>query len=159
MVGLESSALYVGNGTSLHMTSLVVAVDKAFDADVPTGAHEGCFIPLRTIPCTFPCKITLPNLAFFHQEFGDGGRVFDDVFPFNFVGLPLFPSLSFAIVPRHGCGCIHWTFGRGVDKIREEDDIEGAVHDHLKNLVKTNKAVIDHQAVTKFLHSPSQRWM
>ncbi len=39
-VGLESSALCMGNDASPHMTSLVVAVDKAFDADVPTGAHE-----------------------------------------------------------------------------------------------------------------------
>ncbi len=105
-VGLESSVLRVGNGASPCMTGLVVAVDKAFSMDVPSGAHEGCFIPLGTIPCAFPYKITLPNLAFFHQELGDGGGVFDNVLPFNFVGLPFFPSLLFAIIPGCGCGCV-----------------------------------------------------
>ncbi len=98
-IGLESSALGLGNGASPHVTSLVVAVNKAFGTDVPAGVHEGFFISLGTIPSAFPCKITLPNLAFFHQEFDDGGRVFDDALPFNFFRLPLFSSLLFVIIP------------------------------------------------------------
>jgi hypothetical protein len=105
-VGLDFIVLCLGKGARPHVTSLVVAVDKAFGTDVPAGAHEGGFIPLGTILCAFPCKIMLPNLALFHQEFGDEGRVFDDVLPFNLIGLPLFSSLSFAIIPGHDCGWV-----------------------------------------------------
>ncbi len=38
--------------------------------------------------------------------------------------------------------------------MRGEDDVEGAVHDHLKDLVKPNKAVVDHRAVANFLALP-----
>ncbi len=105
-VGLEFIALCLGNDAHAHVTSLVVAVDEAFGMDVPAGAHEGCFIPIGTIPPALPCKVMLPYLTFFHQEFGNGGRVFDDALPFDFVGLPLFSSFLFAIVPGRGCDCV-----------------------------------------------------
>ncbi len=47
-----------------------------------------------------------------------------------------------------------WNFERGVDKVGGKDDVEGTVHDHLKDLVETNAVVVDHQAVAKFLALP-----
>ena len=41
--------------------------------------------------------------------------------------------------------------GRGFDEVGREDHVEGAIHDHLEDLVEGYEAVIDHRAVTKFL--------
>ncbi len=132
------------------MTGLVVAIAAAFAADVPVGAHEGVVVPLGTIPCAFSRKIALPNLIVLHEKFCDGGGIFDGALPSNFVGLPLF-ILLLSVIPWHGgeFGC--WLFGRGLDKIGGKDHVEGAVEYHLKNFVKTNEAVIDHQAIGVFL--------
>ncbi len=43
---------------------------------------------------------------------------------------------------------------RGVDKVGVKDDVEGAVHDNLEDLTENNEAVVDHQAVAKFLALP-----
>ncbi len=39
-----------------------------------------------------PYNIPFPKLTFFHEKIVDGGRVFDDVFPFDFLRLPFLPS-------------------------------------------------------------------
>ncbi len=67
------------------MTSLVVAVNKAFALDVPAGAHEGGVVPLEAILQAFPCKIALSDLAFLQKKFRDGGGVFGDMLLFDFV--------------------------------------------------------------------------
>ncbi len=71
------------------MTCLDVAIAETFPADVPAGAHDGVVVPLGKITCAFSCKIALPNLIVHHEKFHDGGDVFDDVLPSDFVGLPL----------------------------------------------------------------------
>jgi hypothetical protein len=48
-VGLEFVAFCLGNGARPHVTSLVVAVNKAFATHVPAGAHEGGVVPLGAI--------------------------------------------------------------------------------------------------------------
>ncbi len=67
------------------MTSLVVAVNEAFATDVPADVHEGGVVPLGAILRAFPQKIALPDLAFLQKKFRDGGCVFGDTLPFNFV--------------------------------------------------------------------------
>jgi hypothetical protein len=91
------------------VTGLVVAIPEAFPADVPVGAREGVVVPLGTIPCAFSRKIALPNLIVIHEKFHDGGGVFDDAVPYNFIGLPLF-ILPLSIVPWRGGEFGHWLF-------------------------------------------------
>ena len=93
-----------------------------------------------------------PVLAFLHQKFGDGGGVFGDAPSFGFIQLTFLPlSLLHAVVPWRGAGFGRWILGRRLDKIGGKDHIEGAVHHHLEDLVKGDKAIFDHQAVANFL--------
>ena len=144
---LEFGMLCLGNIAHPHVACLVVAVNKAFDMDVPAGAHEGGVIPLGAIHRAFSCKILFPVL-------GDGGGIFGDAFPFGFVQLP-FPPLPFT------CRCaLVWGWVQamgsweGLDKIGGKDHIEGAVHHHLEDIVKRDQGAVDHQAVAKFLVFP-----
>ncbi len=102
------------------------------------------------IPRAFSRKIVLPNLIALHEKFCDGVSVFDDAFPSDFVRLPLF-ILLLSIVPWRGGEFGRWLFGRVLDEIGGMGHVEGAVEYHLKNFIKTNKAVIDHQAIRVFL--------
>jgi hypothetical protein len=144
---LEFGMLCLGNIAHPHVACLVVAVNKAFGMDVPAGAHEGGVIPLGAIHRAFPCKILFPVL-------GDGGGIFGDAFPFGFVQLPFPPFPLLAVVPRCGVGFRQWVLGRRLDKIGGKDHIEGAVHHHLKDIVKRDQGAVDHQAAAKFLAFP-----
>jgi hypothetical protein len=44
-VGLEFIALRGGDGKCPHVTSFIVAINKAFSTDVPADAHSGVFLP------------------------------------------------------------------------------------------------------------------
>ena len=69
-------------------------------------------------------------------------------------------SLDFSLLSfsPFACHCLlgwvelrRWVLGRGFDEVGWEDHVEGAIHDHLKDLVNGNKVVIDHRAIAKFL--------
>jgi len=82
---------------------LVVAVNKAFTADPPAGAHEDGVAPLGAIRLAFSCKISPPVFAFLYQKFGDGGGVLDDAISSGFVRFPFLSlSLLVAVEPLHG---------------------------------------------------------
>jgi hypothetical protein len=132
------------------MTGLIVAVNKAFSADIPVDAYAGVFIPLGTIPCAFSREIAFPNRAFFHEEIVDGGGVFDDAFPFDFLRLRFLPARLFTVLPWQNSGYCHWIFGRGPDKFGGKDHVEGTVEDYFKDFIEPSKAVVDHQRVVKF---------
>jgi hypothetical protein len=122
---LESAMFSLGTGILSHATCLVVAVNKAFGMDVPTGAHEGGVVPLGAIHQAFPCKIVIPVLAFLHQKFGDGGSIFGDALPFGFVRFPFLPlPFLLAAIPWRGVELGQWIFGRGVDKIGGKNHVE-----------------------------------
>ena len=97
---LEFSAFCLGNGTCSYVAHLVVAVNEAFDADVPADAHEVGVVPLGAIGRAFSCKILPPVFAFLYQKFGDGGGVLDDVI-IGFVRIPFLPFPLF-VLPRRG---------------------------------------------------------
>ena len=65
---LEFSALCLGNGTCSYLACLDVAVNKAFTADPPAGAHEDGVVPLGAIRQAFSCKILPPVFAFLYQK-------------------------------------------------------------------------------------------
>ncbi len=65
------------------MTCFVVAVNKAFSTDVPTGAHESGVVPFGTILGAFSGKVLLPIFDVLHQKLGDGGNVFGDALLVN----------------------------------------------------------------------------
>ena len=67
------------------MAPLVVAVNKSFTADPPTGAHENGVVPLGAIQRAFSCKILPPVFAVLYQKFGDEGGVLDDGISRGFV--------------------------------------------------------------------------
>ncbi len=98
-VGLEFVALCGGDGTRPHVTGHFVAINEAFFADMPADADAVDFVPLGTIPHAFSCRIVLPNLAFFHEKTVDGGGVFDNSFPFDFLRLPFLLAPLFPILP------------------------------------------------------------
>jgi hypothetical protein len=158
-VGLEFIALCLGNGARPHMTSLVVAANKAFGADVPAGAHGGGFIPLGTIPCAFPCKIMVPNLALFHQEFGDGGEVLDNVLPFNFVGLPFFPSFPLPSFPGVTVVAFVGFLGGGLLKLGGRMTLRELFMTISKTLPKQTRLLLTIKRLPNFWHSPSKCWM
>jgi hypothetical protein len=86
---------------------LVVAVNKAFAADVPAGTHP-FFAPLGWIPGAFSGKVALPDVALLHQEFGDGRGVLDDAVFIAISSLPLFAlsaALSVFIFGARGREC------------------------------------------------------
>ncbi len=134
------------------MARLVVAVDEAFTADPPVGAHEGGVVPFGVIPQAFSCKIAPPVFAFLQLKFRDGGGILDDVIFGSIFGFPLLSSpLLLAVVSWCWVGLGRWVLGRGFDEVWREDHVKGAIHDHLKDLVKGYEAVIDHGVVAKFL--------
>ncbi len=137
-----------------HVTGLIVAANKAFSVVIPADTYAGVFVALGTIPCAFSCKIAFPNLAFFYEEIVDGGRVFDNAFPFDFLRLPFLPACLSSDLPWQNSGYRCWIFGRRPDKIGGKDHAERTVDDHLKDFVKTSKAVIVHQMVIKFYTLP-----
>jgi hypothetical protein len=143
-VGLEFIAIHGRGGARLHVTGLIVGVNKAFSTYVPAEAHAGAFVPLGAIPYAFSRRIALPNLAFFNKEIDDGDGVFDDVFPFTSSDFLFFPPVRFPSSPGKNIGYCCWIFGRGPDKIGRKYHVERTVEDHLEDLVKTSKAVIDH---------------
>jgi hypothetical protein len=112
-VGFEFVVLCGGDGTRCHMTGFIVAVNKAFFADVPADAHAGVFVPHGMIPRAFSCEITFPNHAFFHEEIVDGGEVFDDAFPFDFLRLPFLHAHLFTLLPWQNSGYCCWIFWEG----------------------------------------------
>ena len=78
--------------------------------------------------------------------------ILDDAISSGFVRFPFLSlSLLLAVEPLRGVEFRRWVLGRGFDEVGQEDHIEGAIHDHLEDLVKGNKAAIDHRAVAKFL--------
>jgi hypothetical protein len=81
------------------VTSLVVAVNKAFATKVPAGAHEGGVVPFGAILQAFPCKIALPDLAFLQKKFVDGGSVFGDCSPLTLSDFLFFPPFCFPSSP------------------------------------------------------------
>ncbi len=142
---LEFGALCLGNDACSNVACLVVAVNEAFITNPPMGAHEDGVVPLRVIRRAFSCKILPPVFAFLYQKFGDGGGVLDDVISIGFVRFPFLSlSLLLAVEPRRGIEFGRWVLGRGFDEVGQEDHVEGAIHDHLEDLVKGYEAVIDH---------------
>ncbi len=140
------------------MACLVVAVDKAFAMDPPAGTHESGVIPFGAIPQAFSCKIAPPVFAFLQLKFGDGGGVLDDAIPGGILGFPLLSSpFLLAVVSWCKVGLGRWVLGRGFDEVGRKDHIEGAIHDHLEDVVEGYKSVIDHPAVAIFLalHQPT----
>jgi hypothetical protein len=133
-----------------NVTGLVVAIAETFTMDVPAGAHEGVVVPLGTILCAFSCKMVLPNLFVLHEKFRDGGGIVDYTLLCNFDGLPLI-ILLLSIIPWRGGEFGRWLFWSWLDEIGGKDHVEGANEHRLKNFVKTNEAVIDHQVVGMFL--------
>ena len=83
------------------MNGLIVAIDKAFPADEPAGAHEDSVVPLKTILHAFSSKITLLDPITLHEKFHDGGGIFDNVLPSDFVELLLL-ILLFLLSPGMG---------------------------------------------------------
>ncbi len=150
---LEFGALCLGNGACSDVACVVVAVNEAFTANPrPAGANEDGVVPLGAIRQAFSCKILPPVFAFLYQKFSDGGGVLDDAISSGFVRFPFLSlSLLLAVEPRRGIEFRQWVLGRGFDEVGREDHVEGAIHDHLKDLVKGYEAVVDHRAVAKFL--------
>ena len=152
--------LHLGDGGCSNVACFIVAVAKALAMNPPAGAHEGAgFVPLGAVPGAFSGEILHPNLILLYEKFDDGCGVLDDVVVVVIVPLPLLPpSLLLVIVPwGHDRGGGHGILGRVFDDIGGRGCIEGMVHNHLKNFIEANKVVVDHRAILKFLHSPSQR--
>ena len=80
-VGQEFILLRLRDGGRSNVTGFVVAVDKAFAADVPASAHKGGVVPLGVILGALAGKMLLPVFAVLQQELGDGGGVLGDAFP------------------------------------------------------------------------------
>ena len=112
-VGLELVAFRLGDSTCSNVARLVVAVDEAFAADVPAGAHP-FFAPLRSVAGAFSSKVLLPEFTLLHQEFRDRFGVLGDAGILFVSSLPLFLLISPFPRPR---GCDRQVFGIGFDEV------------------------------------------
>jgi hypothetical protein len=145
-VGREFILLRLRDGRCSNVTGFVVAVNKAFAADVLASAHKGGVIPLGAILGAPAGKMLFPVFVVLQQELGDGGGVLGDALPVDVSWLPLLPPLLFAValgVRSTSGGSRRGLWGR-LDEVWRKGDVDGAVHHHLKDLVKTNKTVVHH---------------
>ncbi len=77
------------------------------------------------------------------MKFGDGDGILGDAISGGIFGFPLLSSpLLLAVVSWCWVGLGRWVLGRRFDEVGWEDHIEGAIHDHLKDLVEGYKVVI-----------------
>ncbi len=117
-VGLELAAFRLGDSTCSKVARLVVAVDEAFAADVPAGAHP-FFAPLRSVAgAIFPAKSRFQISPCFIKN-----SVIGSVFLVMRASSssPLFLFISFVfpfffVVPGPG-GCDRRVFGIGFDEV------------------------------------------
>jgi len=117
---------------------------------VPACTHP-FFTPLRSISGAFSGKVLLPDLALLHQKFGDGRGVFDNAVFIAVSSLPLLSlsgALAFVIPGPGGCDC--GILGKGFDEAGRKNYVEGAVHNHFEDFVKTYETIVDHRAVLVF---------
>ncbi len=66
-------------------------------------------------------------------------------------------SLLLAVDPWCGVEFGRWVLGRGFDEVGREDHVEGAIHDHLEDLVEGYKAVVTIERSINFWFFANQR--